>query len=68
MRSTLFHAVLAATLLSAGAAMAKETNEQKRDTVRKMAAETLDQLYKLQQASRTVIQKSAGICCFRQHG
>jgi lipid-binding SYLF domain-containing protein len=68
MKTILFHTVLAAMLLSAGAATAKETNEQKRDTVRKMAAETLDQLYKLQPSSRTAIRKAAGYAVFDNMG
>ena len=68
MRKVLFHVLLAATLLSAGVATASETNEQKRDTIRKMASETLNQLYKLQPASKTAIQKSAGYAVFDDMG
>jgi lipid-binding SYLF domain-containing protein len=68
MRTLLFHVVLSVTLLSTGAAMAKETNEQKRDTVQKMASETLDQLYKLQPPSRAAIEKSAGYAVFDNMG
>jgi lipid-binding SYLF domain-containing protein len=48
--------------------MAKETNEQKRDTVNKMASDTLDQLYKLQPDSRGAIEKSAGYAVFDNTG
>ena len=65
MAATLF---LAVTLLPAGEAMAKQTNDQKRDAVRKMAAQTLDNLYKLQPASRAAIQRSAGYAVFDNTG
>ena len=68
MRTMLFHVLLAATLLFAGAATASETNEQKRDSIRKMAAESLNQLYKVQPASKTAIQKSAGYAVFDDMG
>jgi hypothetical protein len=44
-------------LFSAAASMAKETDEQKRDNVRKTARETLDQLYKLQPSSHAAVEK-----------
>ncbi len=57
MRTVLFHAVPASLLFSAAASMAKETDEQKRDNVRKTARETLDQLYKLQPSSHAAVEK-----------
>ena|SRR5271154_1249033 len=68
MRTVLFHVVLGGLLLSAGAAMAKETDEQKRDNIRKMAKETLDQLYKLQPGSQAAVEKSAGYAIFDNMG
>ena len=68
MKPILFHLVLVAMLLSAGTATAGETNAQKRDTVRKMASETLDQLYKLQPSSRNDIRKAAGYAVFDDMG
>jgi lipid-binding SYLF domain-containing protein len=68
MRSIMMAPVLAVTLLAAGAAMAKETDEQKREAVQKMAAETLNNLYKLHPASRADIQKSAGYAVFDNMG
>src|SRR5271167_3448011 len=65
MRSIRVALVLAVTLV---AAMAKETDEQKRDSVRKVAAQTLDNLYTLQPASRAAIQKSAGYAVFDNAG
>jgi lipid-binding SYLF domain-containing protein len=67
-RIMLFHLVLAAMLFSSGAAMAKETDEQKRETVSKMANETLDQLYKLQPSSQADVKKSAGYAVFDNMG
>ena len=68
MKTILFCMILVAMLLSAGVAPAKETNDQKREAVRKMAAETLDQLYKLKPESRAAIQKSAGYAVFDNMG
>jgi lipid-binding SYLF domain-containing protein len=68
MRSMTAALAFAVTLLPAGAAMAKETVEQKRESIRKVAAQTLDQLYKLQPASRAAIQKSAGYAVFDDTG
>jgi len=68
MKKVLFHVFLAATVLSVGVLTAKETNEQKRDAIRKMASETLDQLYKVQPDSKALIQKSAGYAVFDNMG
>jgi lipid-binding SYLF domain-containing protein len=68
MRTILFHLLLAAMMLSSGVAMSKETDEQKRETVSKMAAETLDQLYKLQPSSKADVKKSAGYAVFDNMG
>jgi lipid-binding SYLF domain-containing protein len=68
MRSMMAALALAVTLLLAGAAMAKDTVEQKRDAIRKSAAQILDNLYTLQPASRTAIQKSAGYAVFDNTG
>ena len=68
MRTALFHLFIVVTLLAAGITTASETNEQKRDNIRKMASETLDQLYKLQPDSKAAIQKSAGYAVFDNMG
>jgi lipid-binding SYLF domain-containing protein len=60
--------VVAVALLSTGAPMAKDTNEQKRDNIRKMATETLNNLYKLHPAARADIEKSAGYAVFDNMG
>ena len=55
---------LAMTMLSAMMCIAAENNEEKRDETRKMAAQTLQDLYKLEPASQAAIQKSAGYAVF----
>jgi lipid-binding SYLF domain-containing protein len=60
--------VLAATLLAGGTAKSKETNEQKRNNIQKMATDTLDNLYKIHPAARADIQKSAGYAVFDNMG
>jgi len=55
-------------LLTAGASLAKDTPDQQRDKIRKMAAQALDDLYKLQPASREAVAKSAGYAVFNNVG
>jgi lipid-binding SYLF domain-containing protein len=59
---------LALILLAASLAGAKDTPDQKRDKTRKMAAQTLEDLYKLQPTSRQLVQKSAGYAVFNNMG
>jgi len=61
-------AILGVTLLTAGFASAKDTPDQQRDKIRKMAASTLTDLYKLQPASQAAVQKSAGYAVFNNMG
>jgi lipid-binding SYLF domain-containing protein len=58
--------LLAVLAVSAGSA--KDTPDQQREKSRKMAAATLDDLYKLQPAARAAIQKSAGYAVFNNMG
>jgi lipid-binding SYLF domain-containing protein len=60
--------VLAIALLAGGTAKSKETNEQKRNNIQKMATDTLDNLYKIHPAARADIQKSAGYAVFDNMG
>ena len=60
--------VLAMILLFAGLAGAKDSPEKKREKSRKMAAETLENLYKLQPAAKSAIQKAAGHAVFNNMG
>jgi hypothetical protein len=59
---------LAVILLAAGLATAKDSPDQKREKTRKMAAQTLQDLYKLQHTAQAAIQKSAGYAVFNNMG
>ena len=65
-RTILF--ALTVSLLAAALSIAGDTPEQQRQKIKKMAAETLDQLYKLQPASRDAISKAAGYAVFDNMG
>lgn len=60
--------VFVVTLLAVGVASAKDTPDQKREKTRKMAAETLQDLYKLQPTSQGALQKAAGYAVFNNMG
>jgi lipid-binding SYLF domain-containing protein len=68
MRFKLIAGILAVALLSAVAYSAEDDNEKKREKSRKMAAETLQDLYKLQPTAQAAIQKSAGYAVFNNMG
>jgi lipid-binding SYLF domain-containing protein len=68
MKFRIFVSTLAVILLAGGLASAKDTPDQKREKNRKMAAQTLDDLYKLQPTSRELIKKSAGYAVFSNMG
>jgi lipid-binding SYLF domain-containing protein len=55
-------------MLSAVTLSAKDSPEQKREKSRKMAAQTLQDLYKLQPAAQAGIEKSAGYAVFNNMG
>jgi len=57
-----------AMLLTVGVATAKDSPEQKREKTRKMATQTLQDLYKLQPTSQGAIQKAAGYAVFNNMG
>jgi lipid-binding SYLF domain-containing protein len=59
---------LALILLATNLAVAGDSPDQKRTKTRKMAAETLQDLYKLQPASQAAIRKSAGYAVFDNMG
>jgi len=61
-------ALLSVTLLSGGFADAKDSPDEQRDKIRKMAAQTLTDLYKLQPASQGAVQSSAGYAVFNNLG
>jgi len=60
--------MLAVALLSAVAYGGEDDNEKKREKSRKMAAQTLQDLYKLQPTAEAAIQKSAGYAVFNNMG
>src|SRR4029077_15724684 len=60
--------ILAVALLSAGMCIAADDNEEKRQKTRKMAAEALQDLYKLEPAAQAAIQKAAGYAVFDNMG
>ncbi|HXY24613.1 MAG TPA: YSC84-related protein [Candidatus Acidoferrum sp.] len=68
MRFKILAPVLAVTLLAAGLSNAKDSPDQKREKTRKMAAQTLQDLYKMQPTSREAIEKSAGYAVFNNMG
>jgi lipid-binding SYLF domain-containing protein len=68
MRPRMIAQFLAVVLVSAVALSAKDTPDQKREKSRKMAAQTLEDLYKLQPAAQAAIQKSAGYAVFSNVG
>ena len=59
---------LAVVLLAAGVAVAKDTPEEKREKSRKMANQTLEELYKLQPTAKAAIQKATGYAVFNNMG
>jgi lipid-binding SYLF domain-containing protein len=60
--------LLSLALLTAGFASAEDSPDQQREKIRKMAATTLTELYKLQPEARTTIQTSAGYAVFNNMG
>jgi lipid-binding SYLF domain-containing protein len=68
MRLKMIACVLAVALLSAIGSSAKDDSEEKKEKSRKMAAQTLQDLYKLDPAAQAAIQKSAGYAVFTNTG
>jgi lipid-binding SYLF domain-containing protein len=68
MRLRIVVSLLAAVLLVSGIANAKDTPDEKREKSRKMATQTLAELYKLQPTAQAAIQKSAGYAVFNNMG
>jgi lipid-binding SYLF domain-containing protein len=62
--------VLALSVVMAAAVVASpgDTPEERRQKIKKMAAQTLEELYKLQPASRESIRKAAGYAVFDNRG
>jgi lipid-binding SYLF domain-containing protein len=68
MRFRMIASSLAVILLAVGMASAGDSPEQKRDKSRKMADQTLQDLYKLEPTAQSAIQKSAGYAVFNNMG
>ena len=68
MRFRTIASVLGVILLAGGLTSAKDSPDQKREKTREMAAQTLEDLYKLQPTSKELIQKSAGYAIFNNMG
>ena len=68
MRFRMITRILVMSLLFAGLSSAKDSPDEKREKTRKMAAQTLQELYKLQPTAQSAIQKSAGYAVFNNMG
>jgi len=68
MRFRIIAQVLAVALLVAGLASAKDSPDEKREKTRKMAAQTLQDLYKAEPTAQAAVQKSAGYAVFNNMG
>jgi lipid-binding SYLF domain-containing protein len=68
MRFKIIAATVAVVLLTEGFANAGDSPDQKRDKTRKMAAQTLQDLYKMDPAAQAAIKNSAGYAVFNNMG
>ena len=68
MKSKVMACMLAVAMVSAVAYGGEEDNEKKREKTRKMSAEALQDLYKLEPTSQASIQKAAGYAVFDNMG
>jgi len=68
MKLNMIASILVVALLSAIAVSAKDDNDKKREKTRKMADQTLQDLYKLQPSAQEGIQKAAGYAVFNNMG
>jgi lipid-binding SYLF domain-containing protein len=68
MRLRKIAALLAVAGLTTVVSAAKDSPDEKREKIRKMAATTLTELYKLQPGAEAAIQKSAGYAVFNNMG
>ena len=69
MRAKMIASILALTMLSAVMCMAADDDdEKKRQKTRKMSAEALQDLYKLEPTSQAAVQKAAGYAVFDNMG
>jgi lipid-binding SYLF domain-containing protein len=68
MKVKMIASILAMTMLTASLCIAADDNEKKRDKTRKMAAEALQDLYKMEPPAQAAIQKAAGYAVFDNMG
>jgi hypothetical protein len=68
MRLRIVASSLVFVLLAVGLAGAKDSPDEQRAKTRKMAAQTLEDLYKLEPSSKELIQKSVGYAVFDNMG
>jgi lipid-binding SYLF domain-containing protein len=68
MRFRIIASSLAVILLASGLASAGDSPDKKRGKTRKMAAQTLQDLYKMEPTAQAAIQKSAGYAVFNNMG
>jgi lipid-binding SYLF domain-containing protein len=68
MRFKTIASILAVILLAGGVARAGDSPDQKREKTRKMAAQTLQDLYKMEPTAQTAVQNSAGYAVFNNMG
>jgi len=68
MRFRIIASSLAVILLASGLASAGDSPDKKRGKTRKMAAQTLQDLYKMEPTAHAAIQKSAGYAVFNNMG
>lgn len=68
MKLRMIPSMLVVVLLATGLARAGDSPDEKREKTRKMATQTLQDLYKLQPAAQGAIQKSAGYAVFNNMG
>ena len=68
MRSKMFYSALVLLMLAPVLSNAADKNEEKREKTRKMAAQTLQDLYKLQPTAQAAIAKAAGHAVFDNMG
>ena len=68
MRLKTIASILTVAMLSASMCIAADDNDEKREKSRKIAAQTLQDLYKLEPTAQATIQKSAGYAIFNNTG
>lgn len=56
------------SLMAVGLSSAKDTPDEQREKIRKMAAQTLTDLYKVQPAAQTAVRRSAAYAVFNNMG